>query len=299
MRKIHEEGRVRKIPPLNSLKAFEASARHQSITKAANELSVTQSAISKQIKLLEDYLDLKLFERKYQHIILTQKAEGYLSSIQTAFETIEQATNHLVGYRKKTETLRINILPSLSSRWLIPMLNEFKKIHPQIAINIETGDNTVNFDSNEVDIAIRVSKQNSWKGIYAEKIMHEELIPVCSPSLKPIRSDSIHKYTLLQHTSRPAMWNEYLSSLGYGNIKIDHTLGFEHFFMLIEAATDGLGIALIPRLLIRSELAVGTLVPAFDSHYQSPFSYYFLCKKNKLTLNKIQIFKDWLFSTAL
>jgi LysR family transcriptional regulator, glycine cleavage system transcriptional activator len=296
MRKTHEDRHVRKIPPLNSLKAFEASARRKSITEAANELAVTQSAISKQIKTLEEYLGLKLFERKYQRIALTKQAEIYLPSIQAAFETIEQATNHLLGHSNKTENLRLNLLPSLSNRWLIPMLNDFKKSHPKIAINLEMGDGAVDFDSNEIDIAIRVSKFKKWKGIYAEKFMDEDLIAVCSPTIKPVKLAGIQKHTLLQHTSRPTMWNEYLSSAGYKHIKIDHQLGFEHFFMLIDAAIDGLGVALIPRLLIEVELTEGLLVPAFDHDYPSPFSYYFLCKKEKLSLEKIQNFRNWLFS---
>ena len=298
MRKTHEGQQVQKMPPLNSLKAFEVSARHKSFTKAASELVVTQGAVSKQVKILEDYLGLKLFERKYQHIVLTKKAERYLSSIQDAFETIGQATDQLMGCPSKEETLHLNILPSLSNRWLIPMLNDFKKNHLQVTINIEAGDGPVNFDSSNVDIAIRAGKSKIWDGVYAERIMGEDLVPVCSPKLSPVKLDSIQKYTLLQHTTRPKMWNEYLASIGYNSIKIDHKLGFEHFFMLIDAAIDGQGIALIPRFLIKNELLDGTLSLAFNAEYRSPFSYYFICKKNDIFLEKNKFFKDWLFSKA-
>lgn len=286
----------RKMPPLNSLKAFEAAARNRSITAAAEELSVTQSAVSKQVKRLEDYLGLKLFERKYQHIVLTPKAEEYLLYIQSAFEAISQSTVQLTGGRERLQTLHLNLVPSLSNRWLIPMLNDFKKSHPQIAVNIEIGDGGVEFSSADVDIAIRVGRRKKWSGVHSEKLMDEQLIPVCAPTLLPLELKNIQQYPLLRHTSRPAMWREYLTSRGCENIHVEHRLGFEHFFMLIDAAVDGLGIALAPELLIKNELASGTLVPAFEGHYQSSYSYYFLCKKSRLSKNKVRLFRQWLFS---
>jgi LysR family glycine cleavage system transcriptional activator len=299
MRKTHRDLAMatgRRMPPLNSLKAFEAAARHQSITAAAEELSVTQSAVSKQVKRLEAYLGIELFERKYQQLVLTSKAEEYLPSIQSAFTTIAQSTGQLVGDNNCMETLHLNLVPSLSNRWLIPMLNDFKKSHPQISVNIEIGDGGVDFSATDVDIAIRVGKRQKWPGVHSEKLMDEQLIPVCAPKLLPVQLKNINSYSLLKHTSRPSMWREYLNSLGHENIALDHKLGFEHFFMLIDAAVDGLGIALVPELLIKNELAAGTLVPAFEGDYQSSYSYYFLCKKSRLSKNKIKLFREWLFS---
>ena len=286
----------RKMPPLNSLKAFEAAARHQSITAAAEELSVTQSAVSKQVKRLEAHLGMELFERKYQQLVLTSKAEVYLLSIQSAFETIAQSTGQLVGDKHSLQTLHLNLVPSLSNRWLIPMLNDFKKSHPQISVNIEIGDGGVDFSATDMDIAIRVGKRKKWPGMHSEILMDERLIPVCAPKLLPVQLKKIDRYPLLKHTSRPTMWREYLTSLGYEYIDIDYSLGFEHFFMLIDAAVDGLGIALVPELLVKNELAAGTLVPAFEGHYQSSYSYYFLCKSNRLSKNEILLFRQWLFS---
>ena len=288
----------RKMPPLNSLKAFEASARLRSITAAAEELSVTQSAVSKQVKLLEDYLGLKLFERKYQHIVLTDQAQQYLLSIQSAFATIAQSTELLVGSKNSSETLHLNLVPSLSNRWLIPLLNDFKNSHPQITVNIEIGDGRVDFSTGPMDIAIRVSKHSQWPGVYAEKLMDEQLIPVCAPDLLPVNLQSIHQYPLLKHTSRPEMWGEFLGYLGQESIGIEYRLGFEHFFMLIDGALDGLGIALVPQLLVKNELAAGTLVSPFEAGYQSAYSYYLLCDKAGLSNNKVSLFRDWLFSKA-
>ena len=288
----------RKMPPLNSLKAFEAAARLQSITAAAEELSVTQSAVSKQVKRLEVYMGVNLFERKYQQLVVTAKAEKYLLSIQSAFETIAQSTAQLVSDKTSVETLHVNLVPSLSNRWLIPMLNHFKKSHPQISVNIEIGDGGIDFSATDTDIAIRVGRDKKWPGIHSEKMMDEQLIPVCSPALLPLQLKNIYQYPLLKHTSRPTIWRDYLNSLGYKNMHIEHRLGFEHFFMLIDAAIDGLGVALVPALLVKNELAAGTLVPAFEGHYLSSYSYYFLCKKSRLSKDKVRLFRDWLFSKS-
>ena len=287
---------MRRIPPLNGLKAFESAARHRSITKAANELSVTQSAISKQVKLLEEYLSVKLFVRKNQLIVLTAEGERYFSSIQTAFQTIDHATHSILGQHGEAETLRLNVLPSLSNRWLIPMLKDFKKKHPDITVNIEVGDGPIEFNASAIDVAVRVSRPRQWKGMIAERLMDEDLIAVCSPRLNAVDVAAIDQHSLLQHTSRPDMWNDYLMSAGYANMNVNHELGFEHFFMLIDAAIDGLGIALVPRLLVSNELTRGSLIVALDFQYSSPFSYYFMCRNTEHPPRRVRLFREWLFS---
>ncbi len=286
------------IPPLNSLKAFEASARHLSFTKAADELSVTQGAISKQIKILEEYLGLIMFERRHQSIVLTKEAEIYIAAIGSVFETIERATVQLMDGHAKVEVLCVNALPSLSSRWLVPLLDDFKQRFPHITLKIESGDNDFDMDTCEADVAIRVSKVQRWETLYSHKIMGEDLIPVCSPKLKLNSPDDLPNYELLQHTSRPNMWNEYLKAIGYEHLNVEHKIGLEHFYMLIEAAINGVGVSLIPRFLIKNELKSGQLVLAFERSYDSPFSYYLLCKKNSQNLTTIKIFKDWLHTAS-
>lgn len=176
------------------------------------------------------------------------------------------------------------------------MLSDFERCYPQISLDIEIGDGEVDFSGSEVDIAIRVSNANRWQGVHVEKLMDEQLIPVCSPNLGLNPSKAIYDYPLLKHTSRPEIWHKYLTALGYGDIKVEHRLGVEHFFMLIDAAVDGLGIALVPAFLVKNELAAGTLTIALESPYQSGYNYYFLCKKNRLSQDKVALFKQWLFS---
>lgn len=289
---------MRKLPPLNSLKVFESVVRTKSFTKTAEELCVSQGAISKQIKILEEYLGIHLFERKHQHISLTEKAELYRQPIQSALEMIEQATEELMQAPNPNEVLRINILPSLSSAWLIPKLKDFKELYPHITVNIDVGDGKVDFNLKGTDIAIRTTDHSECPQIYSQIFMEEELIPVCSAKLDISSPNDLAHHPLLQHTTRPEMWNDYLHSIGSSHIEVVHTLGFEHFFMLIRAAIDGLGVALIPRILIEEELQIGSLKLAFDIEYNSPFDYYFLCQKNKKGLAKVTQFRDWLISAS-
>jgi len=288
---------TRKLPPLNALRAFEAAANHASFTKASLELGVTQGAISKQIKLLEEYLCITLFERKHQHLALTASGKKYLASISKALDTIEKATDKLIVQPSAKDILHINILPSLSSRWLIPMLDDFKNRYPY-NVNVEIGDGPIDFEKANADIAIRAARKDNWKKFHAEIIMGEDLLPVCRPSFiadhKINNINDLAKYNLLQHTTRPNMWEEYLQAVGYKGKNIKHGLGFEHFFMLIQAAEDGLGIALIPSFLIERELEKGRLVVAYKTNFKSDYHYYLIYPKQKAGLKKIKDFVKWL-----
>lgn len=294
MKKTHEDSRLRKLPPLNSLKAFEAAARSNSFTIAADELLVSQGAISKQIKNLESYLGIPLFKREHQKILLTNKAKLYLPAIRAALEMIENSTDEIISSSIQQNTIRINVLPSLSSKWLIPKLIEFNNLYPSIKAVIEIGDGPIDFIKNEADLYIRTSDNPDWHDVYVQKLMDENLIAVASPKLKINNPESLLDQVLLQHTSRPDMWNDYLRAIGFQNFQIEHSIGFQHFFMLIRAVLDGMGVALIPRTLIEDELQSGSLEQVITAEYENQFSYYILCKNIKIEQSNVIKFKDWL-----
>jgi len=294
MKKTHEDSRLRKLPPLNSLKAFEAAARSNSFTIAADELLVSQGAISKQIKNLESYLGIPLFKREHQKILLTNKAKLYLPAIRAALEMIENSTDEIISSSIQQNTIRINVLPSLSSKWLIPKLIEFNNLYPSIKAVIEIGDGPIDFIKNEADLYIRTSDNPDWHDVYVQKLMDENLIAVASPKLKIKNPKSLLVQVLLQHTSRPDMWNDYLRAIGFQNFQIEHSIGFQHFFMLIRAVLDGMGVALIPRTLIEDELQSGSLEQVITAEYENQFSYYILCKNIKIEQSNVIKFKDWL-----
>lgn len=296
MKKTHEDSRLRKLPPLNSLKAFEAAARSNSFTIAADELLVSQGAISKQIKNLENYLGITLFKREHQKIVLTNKAKLYLPAIRAALEMIENSTDEIISSSIEQNTIRINVIPSLSSKWLIPKLVEFNNLYPSIKAVIEIGDGPIDFVKNEADLYIRTSDRPEWQDVYVQKLMDENLIAVASPKLKINNPNNLLDQVLLQHTSRPDMWNDYLRAIGFQDFHIEHSIGFQHFFMLIRAVLDGMGIALIPRALIEDELQSGSIVQVIERDYENQFSYYILCKNIKIEQNNVMKFRNWLLS---
>lgn len=284
---------VRRLPPLNALRSFEAAARYESFTQAADELCVTPGAVSKQIRTLEEYVKAPLFERKASQSILTQAGMLYLAAVREMFDSMESTTETIFPNHGLNDTLHINILPSLSSRWFIPLLEDFKQHYPMIQVVVTTGDGTIDFDKTGADIAIRVAREPAWKQLFVEKLMDEELIAVYSPDFAAQFPGLTH-HNLLQHSTRPEMWSEYFASIGYAEGNIKHTLSFEHFYMLIEAAKDGLGVALIPDFQIRKELAEGSLVIAREPSFKSPYSYYMLAPKQTKEQRKVRAFCKWI-----
>jgi len=291
-----------KLPPLKPLKCFVVCAKSRNFTKAATQLNLTQGAISKQIALLEDYLGLKLFERSNRDLKITDKAIIYLKKIEDALTKIEQASQEIISSKtakKQKEILRINILPSISSAWLVPMLHDFERKFPYYDVVVKTGDGDIDFDKANCDLAIRVSKQKtkaSWKKYEALKIMGEKLLCVCAPKFKnKIKNPSdLLQHNLLGHTYRPQMWKEYLTVLGIKKIRVNHSNSFEHFFMLIEAVKNGMGIGLVPEFLIKKDLKNKELVVAITDNFKSNYGYFLLYKKQKNTPQKIIDFAGWI-----
>ncbi|PKG38291.1 transcriptional regulator GcvA [Psychromonas sp. Urea-02u-13] len=282
------------LPPLNSLRTFESAARHLSFTLAAKELFVTHGAVSKQIKTLEQYLDLPLFIRLHRKLQLTDEAKQYLPKIQAALQSINSATIALQEQPLRLQRLAINVLPSLSISWLIPRLEQFKSSHKNLYVDLSIGDGAVDFAQNSYDIVIR-SATTKPQGCNAIKLMDEDLCLVCSPTLaKQMKClDDINNMTLLKHTLRPTMWQQWSNTVGQV-ITTEKKFGMEHFYMLSQAAVSSMGIALIPRFFIEQQLSDGSLVLPFDKPYTSPYSYYLLTQQSANHATKVQLFIDWM-----
>ncbi|WP_163832906.1 transcriptional regulator GcvA [Spartinivicinus ruber] len=286
------------LPSLNALKAFEAAGRHQSFTLAAHELFVTQGAISRQVKQLEEFLGFSLFERKGQTLQLTTAGKQYLGSIIEAMDLLDEATQSLIQQFRPNEILTVSMLPSLSSHWLIPKINQFKQQHPHLQLNIITSDNTDALFEENVDIVIRSSKDNYWPKVNATWLMNETLIPICSPDLLqkdyPINTaKDFQHYTLLEHTSRKHMWRNWFQQHNCDEPK-EKRLGFEHYFMLIQAAQEKLGIALVPRFLVEQELKKQLFISPISSPCTSQYSYYLITRKMQQVPQKVSLFKEWI-----
>jgi len=298
---------ARKLPPLNALRAFESAARHLSFTRAAGELFVTQAAVSHQVKSLEEHLGLTLFKRLNRALMLTDEGQRYFPEVRDALDKISAATLSL----QKSDTsgvLTVSVMPSFASLWLVPRINVFSQLYPDIDVRIAADDARVDFNHDDVDCAVRYGL-GKWEGIYKEKFMEEDVFPVCSPyylEKHPSISEPeglkghnlIHDYAVYSQAEAHLTWEYWLKQ---GNIKgVDHTRGpkFSHTHMVMQACIAGEGIALGRSAMIQSELDSGRLVRLFDFSVTSEVAYYFVCPENAIERFKIKAFRDWLLSES-
>jgi LysR family glycine cleavage system transcriptional activator len=309
----------RRLPSLNALRAFESAARHMSFSQAAVELNVTQGAISRQIKSLEDYLGVPLFRRLPRSLELTDEGRQYVGPLHQAFEYMYRATEAFLEGRR-IATLNVNVLPTFGMRWLIPRLTDFTAACPSIEVRMISSIRPVDFKLEDCDVAIRVgpSKRNhrtgerspidlvmthDWQDVRAIPLVPDRLVVVCSPSLRdgkpPLRTPAdLERHTLLHTTTREYAWTYWLSQNQLGGLTSRTRLVFGHFFMTIQAAIEGKGVAVVPRVLIESELSSGTLVTPFEGADLTAGMYYLLARESDWHSQKIQKFRAWILSEA-
>lgn len=291
-------GRI--LPSLNALRTFEATARHTSFTRAAAELNVTQSAASRMVRSLEDYLGVELFTRRSHTILLTDQGRYYAELVSEALGRIEAGTKELISTSAGTGTLTIGILPTFGTKWLIPRLVSFQQIHPELSLNIVSSDGPVGEADQSLDTAIRFG-YGEWKGCLAEPIMSEELQIVCSPRIMdgPYPLDSygmLGRHDLIVHSTRPQAWDHWFRSTGADAAGMRWGLRLEHFFMVLQAAIAGLGVALLPSFLVERDIAVGNLVAPFPIRVNGPGGYYLVTPKDKAQLPRVKQFRSWVRS---
>ncbi|ALP42695.1 transcriptional regulator GcvA [Aeromonas schubertii] len=286
----------RRLPPLNALKAFEAAARHLSFTRAAEELFVTQAAISHQIKALEEYLGIKLFRRKNRSLLLTEEGQGYFLDIKDIFASISEATEKLLA-RSAKGALTVSLQPSFAIQWLVPRLVRFSERHPDIDVRIKAVDLDEGSLTDDVDVAIYYGRGN-WPGLRADKLHTEYLIPVCSPMLligpKPLRTpEDLTRHTLLHDTSRRD-WKAWFRQLGIDAPNVNQGPIFSHSTMVIQAAIHGQGVALGHSVLAQPEIDAGRLICPFEQVLVSKNAFYLVCQEQQSEQGKIVAFRDWM-----
>jgi LysR family transcriptional regulator, glycine cleavage system transcriptional activator len=288
----------RRFPPLNALKAFEAAARHLSFTKAAEELFVTQAAVSHQIKMLEEHLGLKLFLRKNRALLLTEEGQGYFLDIKEIFSNLIDATEKLLA-RGAKGSLTVSLTPSFAIQWLVPRLNQFNELQPDIDVRIKAQESDEHSLTDDVDVAIYYGKGH-WNGVQAYKLHTEYFVPLCSPLLlggvKPLNqpSDLVH-HNLLHDTTRRA-WKAGMKTAGVRNVKVNQGPIFSHSSMVLQAAIHGQGVALGNSVLAKPDLDSGRLIIPFNHVLESKNAYYLVIRESQSELGKIVLFKDWMLS---
>lgn len=288
----------RRLPPLNSLKAFEAAARHLSFTKAAEELFVTQAAVSHQIKALEEFLSMKLFLRKNRSLLLTEEGQSYYLDLKDIFHALQDSTERLLAKGAKG-AITVALPPSLAIQWLVPRINDFSQLNPEIDVRIKAVDFDEGFLADDIDVAIYYGK-GKWPGLQADKMHTDYLTPVCSPSLfqgeKPLDAlDDLRHHQLLHDSSRET-WKNWIRHFQVAGINVDQGPIFSHSMLVLQAAALGQGIALGHSVLVRPELVAGRLICPFEERLESKNAYYLVCHQSLADLGKIAAFREWLLT---
>ena len=291
----------RTLPPLNGLRAFEAAARHMSFTDAAEELSVTQAAISHQVRGLEQRLGLKLFVRRNRSLLLSEAGQAYLPSVRSAFDQLNEATEKLLQ-KDRGGHLTVTTTTSFAVKWLVPRLGGFQRANPEIDVRGSTGTALVEFSREDVDIGIRYGR-GQWPNLVAERLVSEDVMPVCAPSLmkgpnglkKPA---DLKRFTLLHSVSFPDDWQVWLTAAGVKGIDASRGISFDFALAAYQAAMDGLGVALGRNPLVEPDLKAGRLVVPFDFKRSSDFAYYLVYPPEAIRRRKIKAFRDWVMSLA-
>ncbi|PKR59992.1 LysR substrate-binding domain-containing protein [Thalassospira lohafexi] len=288
----------RRIPSLKALSCFEQTARFGSASRAAEELYLTQSAISRQIQGLEDWLGCKLFTREKQRLVLTPEGENYLQSIRPALDHLESATLTLLSGGSESGVLTVAAPPTFGSRCLIPLLPAFRAQFPDIVINFISRIGMPDFDREQIDIAVLFG-DGQWSGLDAHILHGEEMVPICGPQLTSKldhmpRTDDLRHFPLLHIATRPRGWADWLAASGFTDIDGENGPKFEHFTMAMQAAAAGLGVALLPTFAIEDELKNGRIIAPFGPPQASPFHYYATSPVSRSRLPKIRAFMGWL-----
>ena len=288
----------RVMPSLTALQFFDAAVRHMSFTRAAADLNVTQSAVSRQIRELEGFLGQPLFHRIKQRLVLTEAGEAYAGSVRDLLNQAEAATLQVMAYNGKGGVLTVALLPTFGSRWLVPRLGDFIARHQDIQLNLVAQVKPFDFSGSGIDAAIHFGS-DVWPDAVCHRLMGEVIVPVCAPSLLAGRPElerpgDVAQFPLLQLTTRPQAWTDWLRAAGVDSFDGPHGPRFEEFHMVIQAAIAGLGMAVLPRFLIQEELASGRLVVACDRPVTSDQAYYLVHPEGKADLYKVCVFRDWL-----
>jgi LysR family glycine cleavage system transcriptional activator len=291
---------LRRLPPLNALKAFEAAARHESFTRAAEELFVTQGAVSHQVKALETELGVKLFNRERQRLVITEAGRQYLTILRDAFDRIALGTERLVQ-RQSSGALTVSTSPDFAAKWLVNRLGRFAEEHPNIDLRVSATLHHVDFAREDVDLAVRHGDGN-WPGLDVARLSAEQLFPVCSPKLQTGRNRLTKPVDLLRfpliHVDDRKNWVRWLEGAEVPAAEPLHGPVLNRESMAIDAAVDGQGVALARMTLAATDLISGRLLRPFVEELRLSKAYWIICPQATADLPKIVTFRQWLLAEA-
>ena len=283
----------KRLPSLNALRVFVAVARCGGVSRAAEELNLTHSAVSHQIRSLQSELGITLFEKSGRGLSLTEQARVYVQRIESAFKEIEEATLEVTTHNR--HRLRISTIPSFAARWLLPRLGDFIATCPDVDVEVQSSHRAADVKGGEVDIGIRFDT-GPHPGLYSERLMRDWLFPVCSPEFAK-------KYALcdnsgidgvpLMHSEREP-WSSWFPAAGIVADEPEHGILFNDSALMLQAAAAGQGLCLARQSIVYDDLQSGKLVRPFSTYVESPFSYFFVCRREKLASPPIAAFRAWI-----
>lgn len=291
---------AQRLPPMNSLRAFEAAARHLSFTLAAEELHITQAAVSHQIKTLEQALGVRLFRRLNRAIRLTDEGQEFVGEVRKALGHLATAVERLSA-PAAGGPLNVSVLPSFAAKWLVPRLGRFRQLHPEIDVRVSPSLGMVDFQREDFDMAIRYGR-GGYRDLHSVRLMTEDFFPVCSPALlegpHALRQpDDLRHHTLL-HDDSHVDWAAWLLSAGVEGINAHQGPYFTDSALVVQAAAEGQGVALARGALAADDLAAGRLVKPFDIAVSTHYAYYVVSPSATAHHPKVAAFREWLQEEA-
>ena len=293
--------RRRFLPSFAALQAFEAAARHGSFTRAADELNLTQGAISRQVRGLEQALGIRLFELVRQRVVLTDLGQRYLLDVRRTLASLEGSTLRAMELADGGEIIDLATLPTFCSRWLIPRFPSFYAEHPGISINCVSRFFPFDFQAEPFDAAIHFGSP-AWPGGVLHHLFDERMLAVCSPDFRArrrLRTDAdLVGAPLLQQSTRPTAWADWFEAAGLSSELAGRGARFDQFSMLSRAAAASLGVALLPEFLIEEELRSGTLVVVGETVLETDNGYYLVIPEEKVGAKPIDRLRSWLLAQA-
>jgi LysR family glycine cleavage system transcriptional activator len=287
---------MRKLPPLNAVRAFEAAARHVSFTKAAKELFVTHGAVSKQVATLETWLGTTLFNRAQSQLSLTDAGRTFLAAVTPALDRIAVTSMQLLEQTEPT-ALRISAPPTFTMRWLIPRISAFQRRRGGVEVKLTTSTAAVNFEDRVYDVAIRGAHQ-PLPGMLSVPFMTETIVPICHPDLleqeRLSAPQQLKDHTLISYDTEPMAWSEWLPMAGQADMRVAHTLQFEQMYFALQAAAEGLGVVLVPLFLVADDIIAGRLCAPFGLLGARQRRYYANAPLSAQESPVIEGFCEWL-----
>ncbi|WP_280565230.1 LysR substrate-binding domain-containing protein [Chromohalobacter sp. 48-RD10] len=292
---------ARHLPSTTTLQCFEAAARHMSFTRAADELSITQSAISKQVAQLEAYLQHKLFRRVRRTLVLTPEGALYLTEVRKILARIEMSANAIMSYSGRGEVLRVACLPTFGARWLARQLPDFLNANPHIDLSVSDHVEPFDLDQAGIDVAV-FHGHGRWPKLECHKLFDEEVVAVCAPEYlarqRPASAAELAECRLLHLSTRPDAWHRWFADQGITTERSYHGTRFETFQMLIRTAMSGGGLALVPRFFVDAELAEGRLSLAWPHVLKGADAYYLVYPEHLGELVRVRCFVTHVLTCA-